>query len=81
MHWLQPPPDWSPSGKPTERQPSALQPFVVRLAIVEQVGDRLLANLGAGDASGVDPCTQNATVRIVRQRFEDMKWVLEVVET
>jgi len=26
VHRPQPPPGWSPSGKPTERQPSALQP-------------------------------------------------------
>lgn len=47
--------------------------IVCRLAIVEQVR--------RGDASGADPCTENATARMVRQRFEDMKWILEVVET
>jgi hypothetical protein len=47
------PPDWSPSGKPAERPDNR---FVVCLTIVEQVRDRLLANLGAGYASGVDPC-------------------------
>ena len=53
---------------------------MVRHAIVEPERDRLFANLGRGDASSADPCTENATARIIRQRFEDMKWILEVVD-
>jgi len=65
VHRLQPPP----------------RGIVVRHAIVEQVRDRLLAHLGRGDASSADPCTENAAACIIRQRFEDMKWILEVLET
>ena len=63
------------------RKAPKVRGIVVRLAVVEQVRDRLLANLGRGDASGAGPCTENATARLVRQRFEGMKCIFEVVET
>ena len=63
------------------RKDPKVRGIAVRLEIVEQVRDRLLLNLGRGAASGADPCAENTTARIVRQRFGDMKWVLEVVET